>query len=202
MHARSPFAVALVALLAGPAAAHAQSKAAAAPAKAAPATPTTTTAPGYAIGGWIGYEGGDLSGLQIRGDFIMPFQRLTPQIDLSFVGSIGYSYLTHSEFGVDTTGNVLKFVPAARFTYPVNPVISVYGDAGLGLYWSSVSFDYGGIIPNSSTSDVGFMLRFGLGGFYRLSPALQLGVSFYVDPMFGGYDDTTFSILGGVTYRL
>ncbi len=191
MHVRSPFAFALAALVA-----------AAAPARAAPAATTSTPTPRYAIGGWIGYEMGDLSGLQLRGDLVLPFQKLTPQLDLSLVGSLGWSYLTDSPYGVDITGNLVKLVPAARFTYAVSPQLAVFGDAGLGLYWASVSYDYGSFIPGQSSSDLGVMLRFGVGAFYRVNPAFQVGAAVYLDPMFGGYEDNTFSILAGVTYRL
>ncbi len=216
MHVRSLLAVALAALLAGPAAAHAQSKKssskAAAPTKASPVS-GTTTAPNYSIGGWIGYESGDLSGLQLRGDFIYPYQKLAPKVDLSFVGSVGYSYLTHSESttvagvsaSADATANVLKFVPAARFSMPVNPQFTLYGDAGLGLYWAgeTVKSDIpGGGSVSASNSDVGFMLRLGVGGFYQLNTQVRLGASLVLDPMFGGYSDTTFAFLAGATFRI
>jgi hypothetical protein len=217
MHVRSLFAVALAALLAGPAAAQAQSKKsskkAAAPAASTDSSTSTASstspyaAPRLSLGGWIGYEMGDLDGLQLRVDGVMPLGKLSPQLDLSFVGSIGYSYLTHSEsaFGASakSTANVLKFVPAARFTIPVNPQLSFFGDAGLGLYWASVStkLDYGlGITSSGSSSDVGFMFRFGVGGFYKVNPKLELGLSIYLDPMLGSYDDTTFTILAGAMF--
>ena len=211
MHVRSLFAVALAALLVGPATAHAaaqkaQTKQAAAPAKAAPAT--ASPAPQWSVGGWVGYEMGDLDGLQLRFDAIMPYKKLSPQIGLSFVGSVGYSYLTHSEsafgVGVDSTANVLKFVPAARFTLPVSPELSFFGDAGLGLYWASLStkVDFGFGSTSASDSAFGFMLRFGVGGLYQLNPKTQLGAALVLDPMFGDYDDTTFSFLVGATFKI
>jgi len=212
MHVRSLLALTLAALLAGPAAAQAQSKKSSQKqAKAAPAesAPSSSASPQLSLGGWIGYEMGDLDGLQLRVDGVMPFRRLSPQVELSWVGSIGYSYLTHSEsaFGATAkaTANVLKFVPAARFTFPVNPQVSFYGDAGLGLYWASVSTkvtDPFGGTASASDSDVGFMFRFGVGGFYKLNPKLQLGVGLYVDPMFGSYDDTTWTIMAGALFPL
>jgi hypothetical protein len=208
MHVRSLFAVALAALLVGPATAHAaaqkaQTKQAAAPAKAAPAT--ASPAPQWSVGGWVGYEMGDLDGLQLRFDAVMPYRKLSPQIGLSFVGSVGYSYLTDSAYGVDITANVLKFVPAARFTLPVSPELSFFGDAGLGLYWASVKVksDFGALGSTSaSDSAFGFMLRFGVGGLYQLNPKTQLGAALVLDPMFGDYDDTTFSFLVGATFKI
>ncbi len=213
MHVRLLLAVALAAVLAGPAVAHAQSKKSsqkqAAPKAAAADTSSSSAPSSVSLGGWIGYEMGDLDGLQLRFDAVLPFQKLAPQVELSFVGSVGYSYLTHSEsaFGVEakTTANVLKFVPAARFTIPVNPQLSFYGDAGLGLYWASldakVTDPFGGT-SSASESDVGFMFRFGVGGFYSLNPKTKLGLSIYLDPMLGSYDDTTFTVLAGALFAL
>ncbi len=212
MHARSLFAVAVAALLAGPAAAHAQSKKSS-QAKAAPApassSSSSSSASQLSLGGWIGYEMGDLDGLQLRVDGVLPYRKLSPQVELSWVGSIGYSYLTHSistPFGnADTTANVLKFVPAARFTLPVNPQFSVYGDAGLGLSWASVKTETPvgfGATQSVSDSMVGFMFRFGVGSFYKLNPKTELGAALYLDPMLGDYDDTTFTIMAGALFQL
>ncbi len=200
MHVRSLFAVALVAILAGPGAAQAQKKSSqkTTPTKATPADTSSTSQ--LAFDGWLGYESGDLSGLKLQVDGVMPYKRLSPQVDLSFVGSLGYSYLTKSAAGADVTGNLLKLVPAARFTVPLTPEFSVFGDAGAGLYldWVSTSF----LGQSASSSGAGFMLRFAVGGFYKMNPKLQLGVMLDLDPMFGDYDNTTFSFMGGLRYQL
>lgn len=210
MHVRSLFAVAVAALLAGPATVHAQAKkssakptAAAAPAKAAPAQNTTT------VNGWIGGEFGDLDGFQLRGEYTLPYQKLTPAIDLSFVGAVGYSYLSTSSStplgDASASANVLKFVPSARFSLPVNPQVTAFGDAGLGLYWASMNVKTPigfGQEASASDSAVGFMLRFAVGGLYRINPQMQVGAQLVLDPMFGDYEDTTFSILGGLTFAL
>ncbi len=65
MHVRSLFAVVLATFLVGPAAAHAANKA---QAKASSAGTSSSTAQQLSIGGWIGYESGDLSGLQLRAE--------------------------------------------------------------------------------------------------------------------------------------
>jgi opacity protein-like surface antigen len=205
MHVRSLLAVALAALLAAPASARAETKKpsqgkSSAPAKTAPAT-SSPAASAYSIGGWIGYEMGDQDGLQLRGDFLVPYQKLSPQSALSFVGSVGYSRLTDSGAGVDVTVNLLKLVPAARLTFPINAQLDLFADAGLGLYiaWASTDFPNG---VTSDSSDVGFMLRIGGGGLYKLSPRTQIGAALVIDPMFNAVEDVTFSILAGVTYRL
>jgi len=192
MHVRSLLAVVIAALLV-PAAAHAK-----APVRPAPASKQLS------VGGFVGYEMGDLDGLVLRADGEMPFQKLTPQIALSFVGSVGFSHLTTSEFGADFTANILKVVPAARFTLPVNPQISVFGDAGLGLYYASVSSEitFLGVTQKVSDSSVGLMLRLAAGGFYQVNPRMKVGAALQLDPMFGDYDDATFSLLAGLMYQL
>ncbi len=202
MHVRSLFAVAVAALL--PVTTHA-AQAKTPVAQARPAAVASSSPRQLSLGGWIGYEMGDLDGIQLRVDGVMPFQKLAPQIELSFVGSVGYSRLTESAFGVDVTANILKFVPAARFTLPVNPQLSLFGDAGLGLYYASLStdIDFGFGSESVSDSTVGLMLRLGAGGLFQVNPRLQVGASIYLDPMLtGDYDDTTFSILAGLTYQL
>ena len=89
---------------------------------------------GLEVGGFIGYETDDLSGLSLRFDGEVPFRELSPQVKLSLVGSFGYSHLTWDPVPwAKFTANVFKFVPAARFTLPLNEQFSVFGDAGLGL---------------------------------------------------------------------
>lgn len=190
MHVRALLAAGAVALVAAPSAS-AQTKAASTPQPAA-ARPLTGAA-------WLGYEMGDLDGLQLRVDAELPLQKLSPQVDLSFVGALGYSRLGDSASGLDVTANVLKIVPAARFTLTVDPQLSVFGDAGLGLYYSSVSYDPQ-VLDDDSTFNL--MLRFAAGGLYTVNPRAKVGVQLVLDPMLGDYDDTTFTLLAGVTYRL
>ncbi len=214
MHVRSLFAVALAALLVGPATVHAQAKktsAKAAPAKAAvaPAQATTTT-PNFSIGGWIGYETDDpFGGVQFRGDFVWPFEKLAPGLDLSFVGSVGLSRLSHSEsfFGetLDATAWEFKLVPTARFTYTFNPQWSVFGDAGLGLNYTSVSVDtnvFGFGKQTVSDSSTGLMIRLGAGGFFAVAPRVKLGAMIVVDPSTGSNNLDTWSFLAGANFQL
>jgi hypothetical protein len=203
MIVRSLFAVALAALLAGPATAHAQKKSTAR--AAAPATTASTGARQYSLGGWIGYEMGDLDGLQLRFDGEMSYMKLAPMVDLSFVGAVGYSYLADSQSGLDFAAHVFKLVPAARFSFPVAPKFKLFADAGLGLYIASVSWDYDygfGISGSDSDSEVGLMLRLGGGGVFQVNPRLAIGGQLVIDPMFGDYDDTTVTLLAGLTYKL
>jgi hypothetical protein len=204
MNVRPLLAAALAALLTAPLAASAQARPAA---RSAPAAAPRS----LAVGGWLGYEMGDLDGVALRLEGELPFQQLTPEIALSLVGSVGYSRLSDDlGRGFDITANLLKFVPAARFTLPVSPELSLFGDAGLGLYYASVSTDFEFFNPitgrverdDASDSSVGLMMRLGVGGFFQVNPQLRLGGALVLDPMFGDYDDTTFTIQVGASFQL
>ncbi len=145
---------------------------------------------GLEVGGFVGYETDDVSGLSLRFDAEVPFRPLAPQLNLSFVGSFGYSYLTWDPApGWKLTANVLKLVPAARFTLPLNEQFSVFGDAGLGLAYvhASATYDYFGNHFSGSDSSVNLMMRIGVGAWYHLNPQLKLGAMLEFDPVFGDY---------------
>jgi opacity protein-like surface antigen len=203
MKVRSLLALALAALLV-------PAVALAAPARgAAPAASSRSGIQGRSVGGVGGYETADLSGLALRVDGEMPFRALSPQLDLSFVGSIGYSRLTDSEggfgFEFDTTANILKFIPAARFSFAVNPQFTLFGDAGLGLYYASLEVEttdpfFGTVSVDDSEFSI--MMRLGVGAWYHLNDQTRIGAMLELDPYFGDFDQTTFNILGGAMFRL
>lgn len=185
--------------------------ASAAPAKAAPASSGSTASggglsiQGLSVGGFVGYTTDDLSGFALRADAELPFRKLTPQLNLSWVGSVGYSRMTDSAFGIDVTGNVLTIVPAARFTFPVNPQISLFGDAGLGLYYASLKTEMD--IPffgrqSASDSEFSLMMRFEVGAFYQVNPKTQLGALIGIDPMFGDFDQNPWNIMVGAMFKI
>ncbi len=203
MHVRTLFAVGLAALLAVPSIGSAQAKKGTS--SRAPASRSTTAEPAskaLSLGGFVGYEWGDADGFQLRLDGELPFQQLTPQVMLSFVGSVGYTRAGYDVPGLDVTVSRFKIVPAARFTIPLNPQFSIFGDAGLGLHYTSVDFNYDFFGIDASDSDVSFLLRLGAGAFYLVNPRMRVGGSLVIDPMFGDYDDTTFALLVGLMYQL
>ena len=180
------------------------------PSSSQPAPASQSGVPGLELGGFIGYETDDFSGLALRFDAEMPIQQLNPQVKLSVVGSIGYSYLTWDTYGVTVKSNLFKIVPAARFTIPVAPQVDVFGDVGLGLAHASVSVDVPpyGTFSDSSTN---LMMRFGVGGWFHVNPKLKLGAMFDLDPIFGDYatsnggyskSETFWSILFGAMFQL
>lgn len=193
-------------------------KAGAKPASTAkPAASSTSATPmtGLEVGGFIGYETDDLSGLSLRLDGELPFRDLTPELKLSLVGSFGYSHLTWDPLpDVKFTADVFKLIPAARFTLPVAPQLSVFGDAGLGLAYirAKVEFPSSPFFPGSvSDSSINLMMRLGVGAFYQVNPQLRLGAMLEFDPVFGDYGyagngvggtQSTFLVQVGAMFKL
>ncbi len=168
------------------------------PAATAPAQQSSSS--GLELGGFIGYETADFSGLALRLDGELPIQALNPQVKLSFVGSIGYSYLTWDTLGVTVKANLFKIVPAARFTFAVAPQFDVFGDVGLGIAHASVSasLPYGlGSVSDSSTN---LMMRFGVGGWYHVNPKVKIGAMIDLDPVFGDFGTDTSGVSSSQTF--
>jgi hypothetical protein len=176
MTSRSITGIALAAILAVPAAAHAQSRRSTAPVQ---------TGNGIWLGGLFGLEAGNESGYQLRFDGEFPIARLVPNLQLSGVGSVSFAGLSHSL-------DVLEFVPAARFTWLARPELGGYGDVGIGLFhaWQH------------SASDTGATLRMGVGAYYELNSATRLFGELGLHPHFGDYNDTTFTLLFGARFRI
>jgi opacity protein-like surface antigen len=191
-------------------------------AKSSAAAPQQAAAPasqygGLEIGGFLGYETDSVSGLALRLDGELPFRQLSPAIKMSWVGSIGYSHLTETIGFADVTTNMIKIVPSARFTLPLNPQFDLFGDVGLGIAYVGATVDihppFG--LPSSSFSDSTFniMMRFGAGAWFHVNPQLKVGAMLEIDPIFGNYgfsgangvtgsSQNTFNILAGAMYRL
>jgi opacity protein-like surface antigen len=198
MKARTLLAAMLAALLV-PAAATA------APARARAASRPAQPLQGLSVGGFVGYETDDVSGLSLRLDGELPFRALSPQVNLSWVGSLGYSRLGDDlGSGVDFVANVLKFIPAARFTFPLNPQFSLFGDAGLGLYYASWEVDYppGFEAFEFDDSEVSLIMRLGAGAWYHVNDQTRIGAMLEFDPYFGDFDQTTFLLQVGAMFRL
>ena len=186
----------------------------AAPATASAQAKNVTAAPvssGMLWGVAAGMEDGDGdTGLALRVDGVFPFKSLSPKIRLSWVGSVGFTRFSDSvtvpfiNETAEFSSNILKAVPAARFTLPLSPKFDLYGDAGLGLYllfWSSSIPDgLGGTVDDSGT-EFGFMMRFAVGGMFAVSPTFRLGAELGLNPYFGDVDDNTFSAMAVANFR-
>jgi opacity protein-like surface antigen len=201
MKVRSFVAVVLAALLVPAAASAAPAK----PAKSAPAAAARNPLQGLSVGGFVGWETDDLSGLTLRADAELPFRALSPQFNLSWVGSVGFSHLTRGEFGFDFTANILKVIPAARFSFPVNPQFTVFADAGLGLYYASMESEFPNFFGGKQTvsdSEFSLMMRIGAGGWFNVNEKMSVGAMLEFDPYFGDFDQNTFNVLGGAMFKL
>jgi hypothetical protein len=218
MKIRSLLAVALLApavTLAAPAAgSKSSSKSSASAAKPAEAAAPASPLAGLEVGGFLGYETDDVSGITLRLDGELPFRELSPQVKMSWVGSIGYSRLTKSYGFADFNSNLVKLVPAARFTLPLNPQFDVFGDVGLGLAYVGSTLEWKYPFSGSfSDSTFNIMMRIGAGAWYRVNPQLKVGAMLEFDPIFGNYgfsgangiaasSQNTFNILVGGMFRL
>jgi hypothetical protein len=167
---------------------------------------------GLSIGGFIGYETDDVSGLMLRADAELPFRALSPAVNLSWVGSLGYSRLS-DDLGndLDFTVNLIKIIPAARFSFPISPEFTLFADGGLGLYYASWTIDTFDFNPNPpfnlirsefDDSEFSLMMRFGGGGFFQVNETTRIGAMLELDPLFGDFDQTLFSIQVGAMFQL
>jgi hypothetical protein len=193
-------AAALAFALSAPATANAQAK--------KPPTRSPAAAPvgsGITWSALVGMEDGDWpAGIALRVDGVMPFTMLSPKVKLSWVGSVGFtrfsdSYTVVGVGDVDASANILKLVPAARFTLPIAPKFDLYGDAGLGLYMAFLSASTP--IGDEDSTEFGFLMRFAVGGMYSVSPTFRLGAEVGLNPYFGEVDDSTFSLLASAQFR-
>jgi len=201
MHARRlSFALALAAAVAVPGLASAQARR---------STGSTGGSPGTQLGVLIGFEDGrGDTGLALRLDGELPFQALTPQVQLSFVGSLGYSRWTYNPgffADLNSTLGIFKVTPAARFSFGHSAVLRPYADAGVGIHYARFSVkqrDVFGNVYTASDSDLSMHLRFAGGILFQVSPAVGLGAEIDLIPYFGSVDDTTFSLLFAAVFRL
>ena len=166
---------------------------------------------GLRVGAFVGYETDDVSGGTLRVDGERPLAALPAPLALSGVGSLGYSRLTKGVRFGEFTSNVVKLVPSARLSVAVAPKVSLFGDVGVGLAFVSAKTETD--VPffgrsSVSASSLNLVMRFGAGGWYHLNGRIDVGAMLELDPILGDYafsgfrSQTTFLVLGGLTYRL
>jgi hypothetical protein len=173
--------------------------------------PPPTLDPGFKLSVHGGFEhlSGD-TGFSARVDGEKDLVLLADKLKVAGVFSVGWSRFSESTaalgaFSASSTTNVFKFVPAARFIFPVQPKLDIYGDAGIGIYHARTSFDVSGIAGFSgsdSSSTTGLMLRFGAGGRYRVTDAAFVSAEFDISPYFGDLSATGWGALVGVGIRI
>ena len=157
--------------------------------------------PGTLVGGFLGFDQGDLDGGAFRFDAELGLQRLAPAVMLAGVGSIGYSHLSFDHQDFTQRFDLFEVVPAARFVVPLGPQLGVYGDLGLGLYWGNLhTHDYF-LGYHADDTLVGLAARIGAGGYVWVNNQVRLGLELALHPHFGDYEDTSFTAMAGVMFR-
>ena len=161
----------------------------------------------------LGFEdfGGD-TGLALRGDVLLLPTRLAPKASVGLVLSLGYSRFSESAYHSwdgtdwDWTTNILKFTPAARFAFDVAPRFGLYADAGLGLHYASMSWEwhdrFGPLSADDSVSDVGLHMRFAGGAQFQISPGFDLGAEIGLNPYFGDFEDNSLTVMMSAMFRM
>ncbi len=157
-------------------------------------------------------DGAGDTALQLRGDLEFAQRPLSSMVGLSVVGSLGYAHFSrgYTDFAGDSVSSsldLLKIVPAARFSLFAAPSFRLYGDAGLGLYYGSASVKYrdalGNVYASGSDSSVGIMMRLAVGAQLRVTPAFSLGAELGFSPYFANVPDDTFtSLLFSAAFRM
>lgn len=176
MTSRSITGLVLVALLAVPAAAQAQTR--------------RSSGSGIWVGGAFGLETGDnFSGYDLRLDLEVPITRISPTVQFLGVGSVSYAGLSHDV-------SVFTLSPAARVNWAASRDFGGYGDIGLGFYHSWVS---------GGGSASGAVMRFLVGGYYEMNPTTRFFVEAGLHPYFGDFGNTnsitSFTLMLGAKFR-
>jgi Outer membrane protein beta-barrel domain len=178
----------------------------------------STSSPGTSGSFLLGMEdfSGD-TGLALRFDGVMDVKYLAPKVKLSGVVSLGfmhwgdsasYSYGLGTE-QVESSLNIFKLVPAARFTFDIAPSFDLYADAGLGFYYARANAKDTITVPGyitqvteGSGSDTGIMMRFAGGATFNVSPSFKLGAELGLNPYFGDISDNSFTLMALAQFRM
>jgi hypothetical protein len=182
-------------------------------------TASTSYSPNMSGSVLLGMEdfSGD-TGLALRADGIWGVKYLAPKVSLSGVVSLGFTHYGTSSGSIDYTGygttmdsslNMFKIIPAARFTFDIAPQFDLYADAGLGFYYARASVKQSNIAPGFATqvyestgSDTGVLMRFAGGATYAISPTFRLGAEIGLNPYFGDVDQTSFTLMALAQFRM
>jgi opacity protein-like surface antigen len=172
----------------------------------------------------LGFEDGDFdAGISLRGDLELVQRPLAPNVGFSIIGSLGfvrfsqdggYSYFDESS-SWETAINVIKFVPAARLTFGRSQAFRPYVDAGLGLYYGSLTYEESvtftspvyPYLPVTQTfeaddSEFSLTMRLAAGLQFQVAPNFSLGGELSINPYFGDYDDSTLGLMVGASFRM
>ena len=181
---------------------------------------STSNSSSMSAGLLIGMEdfSGD-TGLALRADGVIGVKYLAPRVLLSGIVSLGYTNWGTSSGSIDPfTGNgitassslnMLKIIPAARFTFDIAPQFDLYADAGLGFYYAHAALKtttttpgFPNTVVEASASDTGVLMRFAGGATFALTPSFRLGAEAGFNPYFGDIDQTSFTLMALAQFRM
>jgi hypothetical protein len=173
----------------------------------APAPRMRETRYPYNVGVVLGPSFEGATAFKFRLEGAMSLQPLSRDVGLDLVLPLGFAFWGQSYTlpfvgGYDVSYFRFELVPSARFTFPVAREITLYGDAGLGFGYESVSISSTFAVPGAEASGAFGVFRLAGGGFYNLNEHWRLvlepvGLNFY----FGTGSGFAYSILLGANYR-
>ncbi len=137
---------------------------------------------------------------KLRLEGAMTLAPLSRDVGLDIVLPIGLVFWGQDFAGYSVSYFRFELVPSARFTFPVAREFTLYGDAGLGFGYHSLSYSVA--VPVQTSSGTFGIFRLAGGGFYNLNNQWRLmfepvGLNFY----FGSGSGFAYSLLFGVNYR-
>lgn len=166
---------------------------------------------GFEGGVVAGYEAAGVAGVSCRLDGVLPVAELGPRVGAAAVVSLGWSRLGGRIGLMDLRADVLKLVPAARFTVPLGTRFSIFADAGFGVAYVGAHLASAdpAVVTVTAPKDrsVNAMARVGVGAWLHATRRLKIGAIAELDPIFGDLAytgaaaQTTFLVQGGVMFR-
>jgi len=175
----------------------------------APAPRSSGTLP-YSLSLAIGpsFEGGTALKLRVEGTMVM--KPLFPNSTFELALPLNFAFWGDSAnlgFGYSFDASYVRFeiIPTARVSMPVAKDLGLYGDAGLGFQYYSVSVTTTapiGFPISVGDSGAGGIFKLAGGGYYSVDPSWRLfvepvGLNFY----FGGGSGFVYTIMFGAAYR-
>jgi hypothetical protein len=143
----------------------------------------------FAAGGTVGFQtGNSLTQFRLTGEGQYGLLMLQPQLELDLAGHLGLL--------VGDSVTTFEIVPEARIRYLVDRKLSLYGDAGLGIAFASVS------VGPASASQTWGLLRFAGGVQYKITPqVILLGEPIGLNLYFGTGSGFQYGLAAGALYR-
>jgi hypothetical protein len=169
------------------------------------------------------WGGSGYGALRLRADLALDLKKpVAPQTRLTGVLSVGLSrFSDETTAGVPGVATVtarssaftFEVVPTLRAEHALQPRVTLYADAGLGLGYTSASAEIiqtgntqlppGVVVASGVGSGAFAVLKLGAGGWWRVDERFQLGAEVVgANLRFGSGAGATYALLVGGSYRL